>query len=156
MFDVALSMDGGEARWAWGMECWTRGRPVTSLSVAGLWNPFSGPPSHFCSNWPLTGHRQWVFNCVCVFERERISGFIMRLHVVPLWIQVRMSRPRSYCEGMELVDLGKSWTAWHSWRRIKSVLKLVSAAKFCILGLTCSCFVDKNHKTISVNVQKCI
>ncbi|XP_076583614.1 uncharacterized protein LOC143318952 [Chaetodon auriga] len=24
---------------------------------------------------------------------------------------VRMSRPRSYCEGMELVDLGKSWTA---------------------------------------------
>ncbi|XP_053274595.1 mucin-5AC isoform X2 [Pleuronectes platessa] len=24
---------------------------------------------------------------------------------------VRISRPRSYCEGMELVDLGKSWTA---------------------------------------------
>lgn len=24
---------------------------------------------------------------------------------------VRVSRPRSYCEGMELVDLGKSWTA---------------------------------------------
>uniref|UniRef100_A0A3P9MS53 EGF-like domain-containing protein n=1 Tax=Poecilia reticulata TaxID=8081 RepID=A0A3P9MS53_POERE len=24
---------------------------------------------------------------------------------------VRMSRPRSYCEGMELVDMGKSWTA---------------------------------------------
>uniref|UniRef100_UPI0037E71D32 uncharacterized protein n=1 Tax=Semicossyphus pulcher TaxID=241346 RepID=UPI0037E71D32 len=24
---------------------------------------------------------------------------------------VRLSRPRSYCEGMELVDLGKSWTA---------------------------------------------
>ncbi|KAM6939938.1 uncharacterized protein FYW49_011554 isoform 2-T2 [Xenentodon cancila] len=25
--------------------------------------------------------------------------------------KVRVSRPRSYCEGMELVDLGKSWTA---------------------------------------------
>uniref|UniRef100_A0A3P9J732 EGF-like domain-containing protein n=1 Tax=Oryzias latipes TaxID=8090 RepID=A0A3P9J732_ORYLA len=25
--------------------------------------------------------------------------------------QVRVSRPRSYCEGMELVDMGKSWTA---------------------------------------------
>lgn len=25
--------------------------------------------------------------------------------------QARVSRPRSYCEGMELVDMGKSWTA---------------------------------------------
>ncbi len=36
---------------------------------------------------------------------------VMEGPIIVLHIQVKASRPRSYCEGMELVDLEKSWTA---------------------------------------------
>lgn len=41
----------------------------------------------------------------CGREKKRLNLCVLNSN------QVRVTRPRSYCEGMELVDLGKSWTA---------------------------------------------
>lgn len=44
----------------------------------------------------------------CVWSR---MGVVRNRACFALQNPVRVSRTRSYCEGMELVDMGKSWTA---------------------------------------------
>lgn len=85
VFCVALSTVGEEARWAWGMVCWTLGRPVTCRSVAGLWNPFSGHLSRFCSNLHPTGPPQWV--SVCVRTREGCTHYVIIVACVVLSVK---------------------------------------------------------------------
>lgn len=131
VFCAALSTVGEEARWAWGMVCWTLGRPVTCRSVAGLWNPFSGHLSRFCSNSHPTGPPQWVSVSVCVCEdKGRMYSLCDNCSVCCF-----VCKTRCGCQG-----LGPTVKAWSWWTWGRAGLHDAHEEEFVLIPPLCWCY----------------
>ncbi|XP_035390936.1 uncharacterized protein si:ch211-14k19.8 [Electrophorus electricus] len=98
-----------------------------TLSIAST---YQGSTTHLSTIYPRSSQYHWnLSNCSladCVIDSGKASDLsVCSWPIEPIqWTpfpllqqlnrntnSVKVSRPRSYCEGMELVDLEKSWTA---------------------------------------------